>query len=249
MSLQNKVALVSGGSRGIGESTVRTLAAKGAFVAFTYIHESPSLSNLREDPIWSEGRVKAYKADARSREQVREMVGDIIHNWGKIDVVVNNAGIRKDRSLVMMTEQEWFDVMDTNINGVFHLTQAVIFHMIKKKCGRVINISSISGVSGISGQTNYSSSKAALIGFTRSLAKEVAPYGISVNCIAPGGVETDMTDSLKANEREGLLRGVPVGRLGKPEEVAQLVAFLADEELCPEYLTGSVLHLDGGYGL
>lgn len=248
MSLNGKVVILSGGSRGIGRAIVIALAKKGAKVAFTYFQSPDPTEKIMEEIKDMTGCIKGYKVDIRNQQQIKDMVFKVVQEWETIDIIINNAGIRKDKTLAFMSSDDWNDVIQTNITGTFYFTQAGIFHLLKKKRGRVINISSISGISGIAGQTNYSSSKAAIIGFTRSLAKEVAPYGISVNAVAPGGVDTEMTRSLRKNEMEKLLIGVPLGRMCISEEVAQVVSFLADSELCPDYLTGNVIPLDGGCG-
>lgn len=248
MSLSNKTVVVSGGSRGIGRSIVLAFADKGARVAFTYLNNSEAVSSILEEAKSLSGQIRPYMVDAKDQQQVKGMIADVIKEWGSIDILINNAGIRKDKTLAFMSSEDWNDVLQTNITGAFYLTQAGIFHMIKRKKGRIINLSSISGINGIAGQTNYSSSKAALIGFTRSLAKEVAAYGISVNAIAPGGVDTDMVRSMRDTDRERLIKDVPMGRMCTSMEVAKVALFLADDELSPDYLTGSVLCVDGGYG-
>lgn len=248
MVLKEKVVIVSGGSRGIGRSIVLGLAEKGAKVAFTYNKSTTETEEILREAEKLSGTVMAYQVDIRNQLEVKNLVSDVIKLWGTVDVLVNNAGIRKDKTLAFMATEDWDDVLQTNLNGTYYLTQASIFYMLKKRKGRVINISSISGINGISGQTNYSSSKAAIIGFTRSLAKEVAPYGVSVNAIAPGGVDTEMVQGLSDKDKEKLLLGVPIGRLCTAEEVAKVTLFLANEDLCPDYLTGSVITLDGGLG-
>lgn len=247
MSIEGKNIVVSGGSRGIGKAIVLTLAEQGANVAFTFLsnHEA---ANAVLDESWSlKGTVSAYQVDIRDQQQVKKMISEFVKEHGCIDVVVNNAGIRQDKSVAFMSVANWNNVLDTNLNGAFYLTQTAIFHMLKKKSGRVIFISSISGIYGIPGQVNYSSAKAALLGFTRSLAKEVAPYGISVNAVAPGGVDTDMVSTMREKDKVKLLQGVPLGRMCRADEVASVVNFLADS--APEYLTGTVIPLDGGLGL
>ena len=249
MSLQNKVAIVSGGSRGIGRAIALLLAQKGAKVAITYQKREDAAREVIDQSQGFPGVIKAYPVDVKDMEQVKAFIKDIIREWNTIDIIVNNAGIRRDKTLAFLSSEEWNDVLTTNLTGAFHLTQAGILYMLKKRSGRVIFISSTSGITGIAGQTNYSSTKAGLIGFSRALAKEVAPYGIGVNVVAPGGIETDMIQDMPEEKRQKLLQGVPMGRLGKPEEVAQVVAFLADEDACPLYLTGSMITLDGGSGV
>ncbi len=249
MSMNEKVAIVTGGSRGIGSEIVLSMAGKGVKVAFTYIKSTDAADELLNKTKGLPGMVRGYKTDIKNRQEVKSMVADVIREWGKIDILVNNAGVRRDKTLAFMSDEEWEDVLQTNLSGTFNMTKAIVFDMVKKKKGRIINIGSISGLYGIAGQTNYSSTKAALMGFTKSLAKEVAPYGISVNIVAPGGVETDMTKDLAPKDREKLVKGVPMGRMCSPSEVAQVVLYLADDELCPAYLTGAMIPLDGGYGL
>ncbi len=249
MSIEGKNIIISGGSRGIGKAVVLLLVEQGANVAFTFLNNKDAANDVISKGKDLKGSVKAYQLDIRDQHKVKKMVADVINQWGCIDVVINNAGIRQDKTLAFMSIENWNDVLDTNLNGAFYLTQAAIFHMLKKKSGRIIFISSISGIYGIPGQVNYSSAKAALLGFTRSLAKEVAPYGISVNAVAPGGVVTDMTSSMNEKDKEKLLQGVPMHRMCRVDEVANVVKFLADDSAAPEYLTGTVIPLDGGLGL
>ncbi|MCC5466512.1 3-oxoacyl-ACP reductase family protein [Pelosinus baikalensis] len=249
MSLQGKSVIISGGTRGIGRGIVAALVEKGAKVAFSYSKNTVAADEVVSETKHLPGIAWAHQVDIKNQQQVKAMVAQVVKEWGGVDIVVNNAGIRRDKSIIFMAADDWNEVLHTNVTGAFHLTQAAIFYMLKKKSGRIINISSISGATGIAGQTNYSSSKAALFGFTRSLAKEVASYGICVNTIAPGGVETDMTSSLTDKQKEKLLQGVPIGRMCRVGEVVKMVEFLADDELAPEYLTGSVIYLDGGAGL
>lgn len=249
MALKDKIAIVSGGSRGIGKEIVLALAEGGASVAFTYVSNREAADELVERTEKLPGKVKAYQVDIREQSEVKEMVKTVVKEMGGLDIVVNNAGICKDRSILFLSPDEWDDVLKTNLYGGFYLTQAALFYLLKKKRGRIVNISSISGITGLPGQANYSSSKAGLIGLTRSLAKEVGAHGISINAIAPGGVETDMLESMSASEVEKLVQGVPKGRLCRPEEVAKLAIYLVDDELCPDYLTGTIIPLDGGAGV
>lgn len=249
MSLNGKIAIVSGGSRGIGRGIVLSLASKGVNVAFTYSQNNVAAESVVSEANELPGEVCAYNVDIREQEQVKNFVNEVVKKWGTLDVIVNNAGIRKDKTLAFMSQSDWNDVIQTNLTGTFFFTQAGIFHLLKKKKGRVINISSISGINGIAGQVNYSSTKGGLFGFTHSLAKEVAPYGIQVNAIAPGGVETDMTDTMSEKDREKLIQGVPMGRMCTVEEISKIVLFLADQEACPDYMTGTIITLDGGMGL
>ncbi len=249
MALKGKVALVSGGSRGIGKAVALALAEKGSKIAFIYFNSEKEAEEVIKEGENLLGTIRAYKADIRNKQQVKAVVAAVIEEWGAIDIVVNNAGIRKDKTLAFMAAEDWNEVLETNIGGPFNLTQAAIYYMLKKRSGRIINISSVSGISGIAGQTNYSSSKAALIGFTKALAKEVAKYGIAVNAVAPGGVETDMLRGLTDKEKEKLISTVPAGRLCRVDEVTSVVLFLADSDCAPDYLTGTTIPLDGGMGL
>lgn len=249
MSLQNKNIIVTGGSRGIGKAIVELLVLKGANVIFTYNKDIESAKNVEKHCMNYIGTAKAYKVDIKDYSDVSSFIHDIIQSYESIDVVINNAGIRKDKSLLYMEKQDWEDVLNTNLTGVFCMTKAILPYMLKKRNGRIINISSISGINGLSGQTNYSSSKAGIIGFTKALAKEVAPFHICVNGIAPGPVETEMLNSLSKDLISNLLSNIPIKRMCTPVEVAMTTNFLADDELSPKYLTGHILSLDGGMGL
>lgn len=245
-----KNVLVTGGTRGIGKAIISLLQERGDYrILYTYKHNQDLAQEM--DKLASEAGypLQGYMVDVSVHEQVIQMLKEINEKWGKIDILINNAGITMDKPLALMSDEEWDTVIKTNLYGVYHLTRECIYPMMRAKQGRVINISSTSGITGIRGQCNYSSSKASIIGFTKSLAKEVANFGISVNCVAPGGVETEMTGKMSEAERKQLLVGVPMGRMCKAEEVAKVVAFLADEELCPSYLTGAVIPLDGGSGV
>lgn len=249
MGLQNKNVIVTGGSRGIGRATVELLMSKGANVFFTYkddIDSATSLEELSKDYV---GNAKAYKVDIINYNEVLSFASDYIQTYGTIDVLINNAGIRKDRTLLYMDKEDWDDVVHTNLTGVFNMTKAFLPYMLKNRSGRIINLSSVSGISGLSGQTNYSSTKAGIIGFTKALAKEIASFHICVNAIAPGPVETDMLNGLSQSIKSKLLANIPIKRMCKPVEVAMTMNFLADDELSPPYLTGQVITLDGGMGL
>ena len=186
----------------------------------------------------------AMKADVGKKEQVEEFVGEVLEQYGNIDILVNNAGITRDNLLLRMKEEEWDEVLNTNLKGVFLMTKRVLRKMIKNKRGKIINITSIVGVIGNAGQANYSASKAGLIGFTKSVAKEVAVRGIQVNAIAPGFIETEMTDVLPENIKDELINAIPSRKLGKPEDIAYLVGYLSSE--LSNYITGQIIHVDGG---
>lgn len=233
--------VISGGSSGIGKSLVETFAEAGWRVHFTF-HSNESAS--REIERRFEGKAKAHRLDVTDREACDSFCKDVLAEEKGIDVLINNAGITKDKPLFSMQDSDWSDVLQTNLTGVFHLTRRFALDMLKKKKGRIINISSISGIHGLPGQTNYSASKAGIIGFTKALAKEAGPYGVTANVVAPGGVTTPMVEKLEPQVKTALLQNVPLGRFCEPEEVARVVFFLA--EGAPDYLNGSVIVLDGG---
>ncbi|MGD8399499.1 MAG: 3-oxoacyl-ACP reductase family protein [Bacillota bacterium] len=245
--LKDKVALVTGGSGGIGRCIVAELARRGARVAFTYCHSESDAFALQEQ-LHSEGlELFPIKLDVANFAEVKSGVAGLIGRWGQIDILVNNAGIAKDKSLLMLPPEEWREVLETNLTGIYNVTKHCLFYMLKRKTGRIVNVSSTSGITGLPGQCNYSASKAGIVGFTRALAKETAAYGIAVNAVAPGGVKTRMITKMTEQAREALLAHVPLHRFCEPEEVANVVIYLASES--PAYLTGSVIVLDGGAGV
>lgn len=247
MGIKGKTAIVTGGTRGIGKAIVLELARQGADVAFTYVKSAEQASAL-EDEIRKNGtRAMAVQSDSSDFNQSKQMIDAVIKNFGKVDVLVNNAGITRDKALMMMSEEDWRKVIDTNLTGVFNCTRTVIVPMMKQKSGSVINIASVSGVVGMARQVNYSSSKAGIIGFTKALAKEVARYGITVNAVAPGFIETEMVKALDKKYLEEMLKFVPMGRVGKAEEVAEVVSFLISD--AARYITGQVLNVDGGMAM
>lgn len=243
--LKDKVAIVTGGTRGIGRAIVFDLVGNGAKVLFTYLKSDESAGIMLDEIKELKGEAEAVKADVRLYEEAKKAVEEAINKFGKVDILVNNAGITKDKSLMMMEPSEWLDVINTNLTGYFNMSKACIVTMMKQKSGIIINISSISGVVGIPRQVNYSAAKAGEIGLTKSLAKEVAAYGIRVNAVAPGFIDTDMTKDLK--QKDELLKMIPFNRFGKPEEVAKVVTFLADES--SGYITGQVIKVDGGLAI
>nr|WP_300005130.1 3-oxoacyl-[acyl-carrier-protein] reductase [Tissierella sp.] len=244
MSLKGKTALVTGASRGIGREIALKLAEEGADIAFFYSsNEEKAQETVKE--LEAKGvRVMALKLDVSKSEQVNEAVKTVEEEFKAIDILVNNAGITRDNLLIRMSEEDWEDVMDINLKGAFLTTKAVARKMMKTRYGKIINISSIVGVKGNIGQGNYSASKAGLIGFTKSMAQELASRGIRVNAIAPGFIETDMTDVLKDELKTEMLKNIPLGHLGKPEDIANLVVFLASSK--GDYITGQVINIDGG---
>lgn len=244
-SLKDKVAIVTGGSRGIGRAIVRELAAGGAKVAFTYIKSADAASELERELRDGGMEASALRSDSRDYAQAKLSVADACERFGAVDILVNNAGVVKDKALMLMSPEEWHEVIETNLTGYFNMARSCIVNMMKRKAGNIINISSVAGVVGTARQANYSSAKAGIIGFTKSLAKEVGPYNIRVNAVAPGYIETDMTRDLR--QREGLEKLIPSGRFGLPEEVARVVSFLA----CggSSYITGQVIKVDGGLAI
>jgi 3-oxoacyl-[acyl-carrier protein] reductase len=240
--LSNKVAVITGASRGIGRVIALHLAREGAKVALVWRNQSiePVIKEIRDLGAEAEG----FQADISKKEQVDDMVKKILNFFSKIDILVNNAGMTKDNLLVTMKQDEWENVINTNLFGVYNCSKAVLRPMIKQRSGKIINISSIVGLIGNPGQTNYAAAKAGIIGFSKALAKEIASRNIYVNVIAPGFIETQMTQELNNNVKENLLRKIPLGRFGKPEDVAELVIFLASEK--SNYITGQVFVIDGG---
>ena len=230
------VALVTGGSRGIGRAIVEELAAKGYQVAFTYAGNQAAAESLA-------GVATAYQADARDFSCAEQVVADVQGGLGPIDVLVNNAGIKRDGALHNMDPRAWREVIDTNLTGTFNYSRAVMKHLIRRG-GSVVNITSVSGIIGMAGQTNYSASKAGVIGFTKALAREVARFGVRVNAIAPGFIDTDMTASIDEAARKKLYAQIPLGKTGTARQVARAVLYLASEDA--GYITGQVLTMDGG---
>ena len=247
MLLLNKVAIITGGSRGIGEAIVREYAGQGAKVAFNYLKSEDRARELKEE-LEAQGRdVFIYKGDVRDYKAMRVFVEEAKDYFGRLDIIVNNAGILRDKALMLMAQEDWNEVISTNLSGTFNLTRAAIVTMMKQKSGIVINITSVAGITGIPRQVNYSASKAGIIGLTKSLAKEVGPYNIRVNAIAPGYTDTDMIDGIKDEVKEELKERIPLGRFGRAEEVAKTAVFLASEK--SNYITGQVITIDGGLAM
>lgn len=243
MSLENKVALVTGASRGIGAAIADQLGAAGAIVVGTATSEAGAAKiaeRLQTAGIRGAGKV----LDVNDAGSVAALLAEIQEAFGAPAILVNNAGITRDNLLMRMSDDEWFDVINTNLSSVYRLSKAVLRGMMKARSGRIINISSVVGSMGNPGQSNYAASKAAVAGFARSLAAEVGSRGITVNTVAPGFIDTDMTRVLGEEQKQGLLSKIPLGRLGKPEEIAAVVAFLASD--AGAYVSGETIHVNGG---
>ncbi len=247
MKFKDKLAIVTGGTRGIGRAIALELAKDGADIVFTYLKNDDLAVSLRKEIERLGARAYPFKIDVRDFEKVEEWKEKIIEQFNNIDILVNNAGIIKDSALAMMEKESWLEVIDTNLNGLFNVTKAFIVKFMKQKSGNIINITSLSGIIGLPRQTKYAASKGGIIAFTKSLAKEVAPFNVRVNAVAPGFIETDMTASLKEEYLKQVMPQIPLGRFGKPEEVAKVVSFLAGDE--SNYITGQVIRIDGGLGM
>lgn len=242
--LKGKVAIVTGASRGIGRQIALTLASYGANIVVNYYGSLEKAKEV-ENEIEAMGReVLLYQGNVADMDAMKEMVKETTKKFGRIDILVNNAGITKDNLLMAMKEEEFDQVLDTNLKGSFICMKQVIRTMMKQRYGRIINLSSVSGRMGNAGQVNYSASKAGVIGMTKSLAREVGSRGITVNAVAPGFIDTDMTAVLKDEVKEAIMAGIPLKRVGKPEDIAEAVAFLASDKA--SYITGQVLSVDGG---
>jgi 3-oxoacyl-[acyl-carrier protein] reductase len=241
--MEGKVALVTGASRGIGQAILHELARRGAYAVGTATSESGAMAigeAIKAAGLKGEGRVLNVN-DAGSCEA---LVDDIVKAHGKLDILVNNAGITRDTLLMRMKDEDWDAVIQTNLTSVFRLSKAAIKPMMKARTGRIVSIASVVGAMGNPGQTNYAAAKAGMVGFTKSLAKEVGGRGITVNCVAPGFIDTDMTRALPDAQRQSLLQHIPMGRLGSVDDIAQAVAFLASGQA--GYITGTTMHVNGG---
>ena len=239
-----KTALVTGASRGIGAAIAKKLAARGFMVIINYGHSSAAAEEVKNQIEQAGGQAVLMQGDVSSGDDVDRMFKDIKKTWGRLDVLVNNAGINRDTLLVRMKEDQWDVVLSTDLKSVFFTTKAAASLMMRQRSGSIINIASVVGITGNAGQANYAAAKAGVIGFTKSVAKELAARGIRVNAIAPGFIETDMTDAIPEKIREGMLETIPLRRGGKAEDVANAVAFLASDDA--GYITGQVLKVDGG---
>lgn len=247
LTLEGKTCLVTGGSRGIGKAIALKLAEFGANVAITYSSSADAANKVKAE-IESLGRkAKAIQANATDFTRSEEVVNEIVDDWGQLDVLVNNAGITKDNLILRMSEEQWDDVITTNLKSIFNYSKAAAKPMMRNRGGSIINISSVVGISGNAGQSNYSASKAGIIGFTKSYAKELASRNIRANVIAPGYILTEMTEVLDEKILEGIKAETPLGRAGNADEVANAVAFLASD--LSSYITGEVLRVDGGMAM
>ena len=240
--LKDKVAIVTGGSRGIGKAAALALATQGAKLVVNYARSSAAADEVVKTITDAGGEAIALQADVSQQEDVENLIKQTLDKFGRVDVLVNNAGITKDTLLLRMKPEQWQAVIDLNLTGVFLCTKAVSKTMLKQRSGRIINIASVAGQMGNPGQANYSAAKAGVIGFTKTVAKELANRGVTVNAVAPGFIETDMTHDLQSEE---IIKFIPLGRYGKPEEVAGMIRFLAADPAAA-YITGQVFNVDGG---
>jgi 3-oxoacyl-[acyl-carrier protein] reductase len=243
--LENKITLVTGGSRGIGEAIVRKFVAEGATVAFTYVSENSAAKaqSLVDELTAAGATVKAFRSDASSYSEAETLITDVVKEFGRIDAIINNAGITRDNLMLRMSEQQWDEVINTNLKSIFNLTKHVLRPMLKQRSGSIINMSSVVGVFGNAGQANYAASKAGVFGFTKSIAKEYGNRSIRCNAIAPGYIETEMTHGLSAEVKDSFLKNIPLARMGTGEEVADACVFLASD--MSRYVSGQTLSVCG----
>ncbi len=242
--LHGKTALVTGGSRGIGAAIVRRFAEEGASVAFTYLSSAEKANALATELTNAHGvQVQAYPSNAADFAQAETLVNDVLRDFGKLDILVNNAGITRDNLMLRMTEEQWDEVINTNLKSIFNLTKHVLKPMLKAKSGSIINMSSIVGMTGNAGQANYAASKAGIFGFTKSIAKEVGSRSIRCNAIAPGFIETEMTEALDEKTKEAYFANIPMKRFGKGEEVANVCVFLGSD--ASSYVSGQTISVCG----
>lgn len=244
MLLGGKVALVTGASRGIGRAIALRLAGEGAKVAINYAGNTAKAEAVKAEIEQNGGEAILVQADVADSSAVEAMVAKVTEAFGQIDILVNNAGITRDGLLMRMKEEDFDAVVNTNLKGVFHCTKTVSKLMMKKRSGRIINMASVVGIMGNAGQTNYAAAKAGVIGFSKSAAKELAARGITVNVVAPGFIDTDMTAAMTDKAKELTLTGIPMKKMGTPEDVANAVLFLASD--CASYITGQIVNVDGG---
>ena len=247
LMLQGKVAVITGASRGIGRAIALELARQGAAVVVNYLKSAEAAEDVVNAILDGGGRAAAFQADVSDFQQAQKLIAFAAETFGKIDILVNNAGITRDMLIMMMSEEDWDTVLRTNLKSTFNCSKVAIKHMMRNRYGRIINITSVAGQMGNAGQTNYSASKAGQIGFTKALAREVAARNITVNGIAAGFIETDIWASVSEGMREAVMRMIPMGRKGQPEEIAYAVAFLASDQAA--YITGQILGINGGMAM
>ena len=247
MQFKDKVAIVTGGTRGIGKAIVLELAKNGCNVVFNYNKNADAASALVKEIESMGQKAISFQVDAASFEGAKNMVKEVKNTFGRMDFLVNSAGITRDKLLALMGENDWDEVIDTNLKSVYNFSKAVITQMIKQKSGSILNITSVSGLMGMAGQVNYSSSKAGMVGFTKALAKEVGKVHVTVNAIACGFIETDMTSALPQEYKDKMIEMIPARRFGKPEEIAKIAAFLLSDDA--QYITGHVISVDGGLAI
>ena len=245
--LKNKTALVTGASRGIGAAIAKAFAKEGAAVIINYNGSGEKAQAVADEIILNGGAAEIYQCSVADFDACRQMIETLVKKYGRIDILVNNAGITKDGLLMKMSEEDFDSVIDINLKGAFHTIRHMSRYFLKQRSGKIINISSVSGILGNAGQANYSASKAGVIGLTKSTARELASRGIQVNAIAPGFIETDMTDAMQAEAKERMTDAIPLKRIGKPEEIADLAVFLASAK--SDYITGQVIAADGGMSI
>ena len=243
MTLEGRISLITGAAQGIGKEIALELARAGSDIAVADILFDKAEETVREIEALKRS-AKAYRMDVSDTDEVQQTVNQIIEDFGKIDILVNNAGITRDSLLIRMKREDWDKVLSINLTGVFNCTQAVLRWMLKQRYGRIVNIASVVGLMGNAGQSNYAASKAAIIGFSKSIAREIATRGITVNVIAPGYIDTPMTQRLPDEVKKGFLNQIPIPRLGLPQDIAKGVAFLVSDDA--EYITGQVLNINGG---
>lgn len=246
-SLEGKTALVTGGSRGIGRTIATTLAQNGADVALTYARSADAAKQVQAEIESMGKKCLIYQADAVEYAGAETVINDVVKQWGKLDVLVNNAGITRDTLIMRMSEEQWDDVINTNLKSVFNYSKAAVRPLMRQRSGSIINISSVVGISGNAGQTNYAASKAGVIGFSKSLAKEIASRGIRVNVIAPGYIKTEMTDKLSSDVLESISKSIPMGYAGDVDDIAAGVVYLACD--ASKYITGETIRIDGGMAM
>ena len=245
--LENKVAVVTGAAKGIGRAIAFALASEGAMVIVNYRGSHSQAEETVKEIEAAGGKAEAYPCDVAGGPAVEAFFSDILNRYGRVDILVNNAGVTRDGLLMRMSDEDWDQVLDANLKGAFHCCKWAAKAMLKQKSGRIVNIASVSGVMGNAGQANYSASKAGLIGLTKSAARELSSRGITVNAVAPGFIETDMTAKLSDRVKEAATGQIPLGRFGNPEDIAAAVAFLASDQA--SYITGQVLCVDGGMAM